>query len=659
MNSETLLYQFEHATAPTLNGTGAVQEDTEWLIRDNVLLRYGGHHNVYTLQIPEGVKVIGAGAFENCRGIIRFELPEGIEKICAHAFRNCRELSQINLPRSLQIIMEGAFENCTSLKDITITSGIRSIGRDAFAGCTELTSVDMEEGIRSLGEGSFRNCTNLQDVCCSSSLQEIGSDAFQGTSWINSASPRVINGMLISLGTWVHEPIIPNNTERILSRTFSGVSCHAIHLPSSVTRIDPYAFAYSDVKRVQLPTAITEIPEGAFAFSSLTELTIPEHVTSIGPGAFQSCHSLESISIPAGVKEFSGDAFQGTPWFAKQKENDQLLIINSVLVNWSGKSEVLHIPDQVRTIAHYAFCEARYLSRVYVPRTVQKIYPDSFLLAGNEDMQVLYDDESMDPDKIARTIADAFEEEKIFDFARILDSDAPTENSMSESQPESKPTPEPEPQPAPQPQPAPRPQPAPQPQPAPEPQTIPQPQVETVQMLRGQRLPLPRLQELCITFSWSKNPGCVEPDVSAFVLGDNGKVLGDEWLVFYGQDRSPDGAVHYELQSGNIDGKAMMSVDLSHLDPRVKKIDLTLTLYDSDHSNFTFGAFRDIHVTIRERYSTHTIAEFNVEGYGANNKSIIALSIYYKNPWTINAMGYGFDQNMAEKLCKMYGVNVG
>ena len=146
--------------------------------------------------------------------------------------------------------------------------------------------------------------------------------------------------------------------------------------------------------------------------------------------------------------------------------------------------------------------------------------------------------------------------------------------------------------------------------------------------------------------------------MSAFVLGENGKVLGSEWLVFYGHDLSPDGAVHYELQSGNIDGKAMMSVDLSRLDHRVKKIDLTLTLYDSDHSNYTFGAFRDIHVMIRERNSTHAIAELNVDGYGANNKSIIAMSVYYKDRWMINAMGAGFDQNMAESSCKIYGVSV-
>ena len=37
------------------------------------------------------------------------------------------------------------------------------------------------------------------------------------------------------------------------------------------------------------------------------------------------------------------------------------------------------------------------------------------------------------------------------------------------------------------------------------------------------------------------NPLC-DVDVSAFLLNNNGKVLNDDWFVFYGQDTSPDGS---------------------------------------------------------------------------------------------------------------------
>ena len=39
-----------------------------------------------------------------------------------------------------------------------------------------------------------------------------------------------------------------------------------------------------------------------------------------------------------------------------------------------------------------------------------------------------------------------------------------------------------------------------------------------------------------------KNPAC-DVDVSAFLLGRDGKVSGDDWFVFYGQKESPDCSV--------------------------------------------------------------------------------------------------------------------
>ena len=60
---------------------------------------------------------------------------------------------------------------------------------------------------------------------------------------------------------------------------------------------------------------------------------------------------------------------------------------------------------------------------------------------------------------------------------------------------------------------------------------------------KGQKTPLEnsgKLTSIKACLGWNvKNPAC-DVDVSAFLLGSSGKVIGDSWFVFYGQTESPD-----------------------------------------------------------------------------------------------------------------------
>ena len=71
---------------------------------------------------------------------------------------------------------------------------------------------------------------------------------------------------------------------------------------------------------------------------------------------------------------------------------------------------------------------------------------------------------------------------------------------------------------------------------------------------KGQKINLSTdnsIHEVDVCLGWDAIPG-YDLDASAFLLGANGKVLGDEWFVFYGQQDSPDRAIHH---SGNSTGE--------------------------------------------------------------------------------------------------------
>lgn len=65
-----------------------------------------------------------------------------------------------------------------------------------------------------------------------------------------------------------------------------------------------------------------------------------------------------------------------------------------------------------------------------------------------------------------------------------------------------------------------------------------------------------------------KNPAC-DVDVSAFLLGRDGKVSGDDWFVFYGQKESPDCSVIFSDRE-NTDRESV-AIDLSRLNPSITR----------------------------------------------------------------------------------------
>lgn len=108
---------------------------------------------------------------------------------------------------------------------------------------------------------------------------------------------------------------------------------------------------------------------------------------------------------------------------------------------------------------------------------------------------------------------------------------------------------------------------------------------------RGQKTAL-RLQESGCTrirfgFGWHANDSRCDVDASAFLLGENGRVLSDEGFVFYGQQTSSDGSVRF--QPSGADDRETITVDTARIDPRIRKIVFVLTIDEALTQKLHFG----------------------------------------------------------------------
>jgi tellurium resistance protein TerD len=153
-----------------------------------------------------------------------------------------------------------------------------------------------------------------------------------------------------------------------------------------------------------------------------------------------------------------------------------------------------------------------------------------------------------------------------------------------------------------------------------------------------------------------------DADASAFLLTDTGKVKGDEGFIFYNQKKSACGAV--EHQGDNLTGAGdgddeVIKIDLTKLDPAVKKVAVAVTINEAAERGQSFGQITNAFVRIVNEADGTEIARFDLSEDASTNTAMIFAEVYNHNgEWKMNAVGQGYDGGLAA-LCGNFGVDVG
>lgn len=178
------------------------------------------------------------------------------------------------------------------------------------------------------------------------------------------------------------------------------------------------------------------------------------------------------------------------------------------------------------------------------------------------------------------------------------------------------------------------------------------------QIQKGQKVAIEsqlKLTKIQAKLGWNiTNPDC-DVDVSAFLLNNTGKVIGDSWFVFYGQESSPDGSTIFSTDQGQ--DREIISVDFTKLNPNVSKIVFVLTINEALEKHLNFSMLKDAYIRIMDSSNTELVS-FKMEDYYSNVASMMIGELYkYNGIWKFNAIGNGVARDLAG-LCELYGVQV-
>lgn len=174
----------------------------------------------------------------------------------------------------------------------------------------------------------------------------------------------------------------------------------------------------------------------------------------------------------------------------------------------------------------------------------------------------------------------------------------------------------------------------------------------------------PHLDCIDIGLGWDTPAGTQIPydlDCEAFMLGPDGKIVGDSWFVFYGQPSSPDGSVVHGGDNSTGAGTGddeVIHVQLSRVDNRVTKIAVVVTIDEAKARNHNFGQISNAYIRIVDKSNGSELCRFSLTEYYSAVFSMVVGELYRHNgEWRFNPVGNGTANDLAG-LCAFYGVQV-
>ena len=114
--------------------------------------------NVTSISLPSTLTFIASSTFDNCK-MQHIDFGAGIK--CIERLGRCEQLKNIEIPNQVKNIWGGAFENCTFLEHITLHEGLEEIGWDAFRGCIEMKEIEIPATIKKLGSNCLKRVNKI------------------------------------------------------------------------------------------------------------------------------------------------------------------------------------------------------------------------------------------------------------------------------------------------------------------------------------------------------------------------------------------------------------------------------------------------------------------------------------------------------------------
>lgn len=161
--------------------------------------------------------------------------------------------------------------------------------------------------------------------------------------------------------------------------------------------------------------------------------------------------------------------------------------------------------------------------------------------------------------------------------------------------------------------------------------------------------------QLQVVVRWSDPTGAADVDVSALLLGLDGRVRSDEDFVFYNAPNGGDGSVRLLGKRTDEDsGEDRVAVDLEALPPEVGRIVFAVSLDAEPGAGF--GGLRDFGLALLDSCG-QLILRYEIADAGSETAMVVGELYLRGQEWKFRAIGQGWESGLAG-LATDYGITV-
>jgi tellurium resistance protein TerD len=179
-----------------------------------------------------------------------------------------------------------------------------------------------------------------------------------------------------------------------------------------------------------------------------------------------------------------------------------------------------------------------------------------------------------------------------------------------------------------------------------------------INLQKGQRENL-NAQKFTIGLGWDTNTSSTgaafDLDASVFLLGANGKIISDEYFIFYNNTKSPDGAVVHtgDNLTGDGDGDdESITVDLSKINSAITEVCVVVTIHDAATRKQNFGQVRNSFIRVYDNSNT-VLVKYELDEDFSIETAVEFGRIYKKEgQWKFEAVGAGMKGGLEDYLKK-------
>jgi tellurium resistance protein TerD len=185
---------------------------------------------------------------------------------------------------------------------------------------------------------------------------------------------------------------------------------------------------------------------------------------------------------------------------------------------------------------------------------------------------------------------------------------------------------------------------------------------EIINLRKGDKVAV-GFTNITVGLGWEPNEGTgadYDLDVSAIMIDKNRKMPNKDYFVFYGNLKSPDGALTHtgddpDGTSSDGDDDESIVIDMTKINSNIQEILFVVTIDGAEDKKQNFGQVRDSYIRLIDNNSGKEVMKYEL-GEDFSIETGIEFGRLYRrnNEWKFDASGIGYKEDLAFFLGKYF-----